>query len=46
MPDCEERRTLFRKYGVIGLGALLYALLYALGSQIDQSGSVNGLLTI
>jgi len=46
MPAREERCIFLRKYGVISLGAILYALLYALGSQIDQSGCVNGLLTV
>ena len=36
-----ERRETLRKRAVIGLGACIYALLFALCSQIDKSGSVQ-----
>ncbi len=37
----KARRVLLREWGVTGIGAAIYALLYALGSQIDQTGSTR-----
>jgi len=36
-----EKREMLRRSAALGLGAAVYALLYALCSQVDQSGSVD-----